>query len=74
MADSRGDRMVRSISQVTEGPNVVGFFRVGDFVARNLIYLDLRCGKAAARDIVIKAYRFLKQLVESLPALALLGP
>jgi len=63
---TRGDRMVRSVSQVTEGPNVVGVFRVGDFVGGNVIYLDLPNGKAAARDIIIEANRFLRQFVDSL--------
>ena len=61
---TRGNRVIDSASQVTEGANVLGYFRVGDELGGQLVYLEVKTG---ARDVIASAYQFLKPYVDGLP-------
>jgi hypothetical protein len=62
-----GSRVMNSASQVTEGPNVLGYFQIGDQLGGGLVFLDLVDCKTPARDVIGGAYDFLKSFVEGLP-------
>lgn len=63
-----GNRVMDSASQVTEGMNVLGFFRPGDRLGGQLVFLELATGRTPARVVISRAYNFLRPFVESLPA------
>jgi hypothetical protein len=64
---TRGRREMSDAKQMTQDVNVLGYFRVGDMLGGSLVYLDLTSGRAAARDLIAEANKFMKMLVAGLP-------
>jgi hypothetical protein len=64
---TRGNRVMDSASKVTSGINVLGFFRLGDRLGGQLVFLELANGKTPARDVIAGAHRFLKPYVDGIP-------
>jgi hypothetical protein len=61
----RVPRLMDDASQMTLGPNVIGFFRCCDSVGGSLVFLDLDIGSVDARTMIGDAGNFLKDLVAS---------